>query len=222
MAKTQLTSNQISDSTITSGDIADNTVINSNLADMLQATLKGRAAAAGTGAPSDLTAAQVKTILSTEIANLIYPVGIVVTLGVSTNPNTLFGVGTWTAIAGQVIVGKAAAGTFVTLNATGGAETHTLASSEMPSHTHTQDSHNHTQDAHSHDVEGRNNSAFGTETKAAKSSSATGGAAVITTGARATTATNQATTATNQNTGGGGAHNNLQPYIVKYVWERTA
>jgi microcystin-dependent protein len=30
----------------------------------------------------------------------------------------------------------------------------------------------------------------------------------------ATTATNNATTATNQNTGGGGAHNNLQPYIV--------
>jgi microcystin-dependent protein len=30
----------------------------------------------------------------------------------------------------------------------------------------------------------------------------------------ATTATNQATTATNQNTGGGGAHNNLQPYVV--------
>lgn len=31
---------------------------------------------------------------------------------------------------------------------------------------------------------------------------------------QATTATNIATTATNQNTGGGGAHNNLQPYIV--------
>jgi microcystin-dependent protein len=31
---------------------------------------------------------------------------------------------------------------------------------------------------------------------------------------QATTATNQATTATNQNTGGGLAHNNLQPYIV--------
>jgi len=29
-----------------------------------------------------------------------------------------------------------------------------------------------------------------------------------------TTATNQNTTATNQNTGGGGAHNNLQPYLV--------
>jgi microcystin-dependent protein len=31
---------------------------------------------------------------------------------------------------------------------------------------------------------------------------------------RATTATNRATTATNQNTGGGEAHNNLQPYIA--------
>jgi microcystin-dependent protein len=28
------------------------------------------------------------------------------------------------------------------------------------------------------------------------------------------TATNQNATATNQNTGGGGAHNNLQPYLV--------
>ena len=29
-------------------------------------------------------------------------------------------------------------------------------------------------------------------------------------------------TATNQATGGDGAHNNLQPYIVAYMWERTA
>src|SRR5574343_269391 len=56
--------------------------------------------------------------------NLIYPVGIVITLGVSTNPATLLGVGTWTAIAGKVIVGLNGADTdFDTLNETGGAKT---------------------------------------------------------------------------------------------------
>ena len=37
-----------------------------------------------------------------------------------------------------------------TLGATGGTQTHTMSSAEMPSHTHTQDSHNHTQNAHGH------------------------------------------------------------------------
>jgi hypothetical protein len=67
----------------------------------------------------------------------IYPIGFVVTLGVSTNPNTLFGIGTWTAIAGKVIVGLDSGQTeFDTLNETGGAKTHTLSTSEIPSHAH--------------------------------------------------------------------------------------
>jgi hypothetical protein len=40
------------------------TVANAGLADMVQATIKGRAAAAGTGAVTDLTASQVATILA--------------------------------------------------------------------------------------------------------------------------------------------------------------
>lgn len=44
--------------------IAANAVLNAMLADMAQSTIKGRAAAAGTGDPTDLTAAQVKTILA--------------------------------------------------------------------------------------------------------------------------------------------------------------
>lgn len=72
------------------------------------------------------------------IMNLVYPVGFVVTLGVSTNPGTLFGVGTWTAIAGKVIVGIDAGQTeFDTLDETGGSKTHTLTESEIPAHTHT-------------------------------------------------------------------------------------
>src|SRR5688572_5901805 len=42
---------------------ANDQVANANLANMAQATIKGRASGAGTGDPTDLTAAQVLTIL---------------------------------------------------------------------------------------------------------------------------------------------------------------
>jgi hypothetical protein len=44
--------------------IAANAVSNTKMADMAQSTIKGRAAAAGTGDPTDLTAAQARTILN--------------------------------------------------------------------------------------------------------------------------------------------------------------
>ncbi len=121
------------------------------------------------------------------IMNFIYPVGIVVTLGVSTNPGTLFGVGTWTAIAGKVIVGIDGTQTeFDTLDETGGAKTHTLSTAEIPSHTHTYDRS---------DAPGSGGSGGGHGTH---TSTASGSA------------------------GGGEAHNNLQPYIVKYCWQRVS
>lgn len=88
-----------------------------------------------------------------------------------------------------------------------GVETHTLSTAEIPSHNHTQDSHNHTQNAHSHNFTGFNAGAAGlfggyqngNQTDAQATTS--------------TTATNNATTATNQATGGGGAHQNMQPTL---------
>jgi microcystin-dependent protein len=149
----------------------------------------------------------------------LLPVGSIVVLGVSTNPATLYGFGTWTAIEGKVLVGKAAAGTFNTLDGTGGAETHTLTTAEMPSHTHTQNSHNH--DHYQWLMNGAASSGahygFGYQSNTgslnSKSSYTTSGEVQF---------GNAPTTATNQNTGGGGSHNNLQPYIVKYMWQRTA
>jgi len=81
------------------------------------------------------------------------------------------------------------------LGGTGGAETHTLTVAQMPSHTHVQDSHTHSYTAPSGSV-----------------SAGSGGANAVDDASAGTTT--GATTATNQNTGGGGAHPNVQPSRV--------
>jgi len=131
-----------------------------------------------------------KKMTIANLLNAVYPVGSVVTLGVSTNPATLFGIGTWSAIAGRVIVGIDAGQTeFDTLDETGGAKTHTLSTAEMPAHTHT--------------VSGYSPNSGGTATLQGSPAGAD-------------------VTVTTSSTGSGDAHNNLQPYIIKYVWQRTA
>lgn len=121
----------------------------------------------------------------------LMPVGTIVVLGVSTNPNTLYGFGTWSQISGRVIVGQDSSQTeFDTLNETGGAKTHTLTESEMPSHNHTY-------------------------TRADADGYTYGGGPL-------TLVRNSQSIQNTGNRGGGQAHNNLQPYVVKYMWQRTA
>lgn len=146
-----------------------------------------------------------------------WPVGSVFISVVSTNPNTLLGYGTWTAFAtGRTLVGIDTGQTeFDTVEETGGAKTHTLTTSEMPSHTHTQDAHNHgiTDPGHTHSIDVRAGvGASNLISRTASSSTTTSNTNSATTGITINNAT-----ATNQNTGGGAAHNNLQPYIVVYM-----
>jgi microcystin-dependent protein len=236
---------------------------------------------AGTAAPTGYLLCQGQSVSTTTFAALFAAIGYNYGgSGESFNvPN----------LQNRVPVGRGT-GTFGSLNATGGAETHTLTTAEMPSHTHVQNSHNHTQDSHNHTQNAHGHSAssgdagshshtastntagahthsgsashnhvyyFGQSVRRAAGTStgeiqntiksvvnsettdasfhtnvsAGGHTHTVTVDAggshshtvsvanataenQATTATNQATTATNQNTGGDGAHNNLQPYIV--------
>jgi len=168
-----------------------------------------------------------------------WPVGSIY-IGVnSTNPADLFGGGTWERFGnGRVLVSQDPNDVqFDGALEVGGAKTHQLTAAEsgMPGHNHLQNAHNHDSSGHSHAVlnpgtggEGTVGSAsalfrFGTpgdgnSTYAPAGSVYGGTSAHVTDPNIAATATNQAAPAQNA----ASAHNNLQPYIVVYMWRRTA
>lgn len=163
-----------------------------------------------------------------------WPLGSIFASIADTDPALLMGFGVWQSVgAGRCLVGFDGAQTeFDSLEKIGGAKTHTLATAEMPSHTHAQDPHNHTQDAHTHlqnphsHVQNAASAATGpnvgsTPDTSTNTSVASGySTAAATAVNQSTTATNQPATAVNQSTGGGAAHNNLQPYLVVRFWKR--
>jgi hypothetical protein len=139
------------------------------------------------------------TITNSSIISLsdVYPVGsIYINASDGTNPGTLLGFGTWVAFgAGRVPVGIDAGQTeFDTAGEVGGAKTHTLTLSEIPSHRH---------EVGSKDSSAGDGGAFNEEF-VEQYGDTTNGPAVPT-----------------SYQGGGDAHNNLQPYIVVYMWKRT-
>lgn len=101
-----------------------------------------------------------------------------------------------------------------TLGTTGGAQTHTLTESELASHTHTQNAHNHgiTDPTHRHAIVTKDYAGgFANEPLTKGLYGSTG--STVTEYAATGISINNAT-ATNQNTGGGAAHNNMQPTIL--------
>ena len=136
--------------------------------------------------------------LSNQISNIgsitfddIYPVGSIYMSVNSTNPRTLFG-GTWTQLKDRFLLG---AGSTYTNGSTGGEASHTLTVNEMPSHSHAQ----YVTVGSGGSLSANCDYDSYVSGKARKSSQ--------------NVSTDPA--------GGGNSHNNMPPYLVVYMWERT-
>lgn len=123
----------------------------------------------------------------------LYPVGFIFISITSTNPGTALGFGTWVAFGeGKVLVSLDSGDSdFDVAEETGGAKTHTLTAGET---------------------------AVLAGTVPSQDANQGGTAAFVQQGDGAG---NKSTVATTVNSGGGGAHNNVQPYIVVFMFKRT-
>ena len=130
-----------------------------------------------------------------DVLDKVYPIGSIYMSVNNVDPASLFG-GTWVQIQDTFLL---SAGSSYTAGSTGGEATHTLTVNEMPSHTHT----------FKKPVLVYHTSGDGT---------INGGSYNVWIGSdRAGTGQNQV-----NNTGSSQAHNNMPPYLVVYMWKRTA
>ena len=139
--------------------------------------------------------------VASAVKNALYPVGsIYVNATNNANPGTLLGFGTWSAFgAGRVLIGD---GGGFSAGSTGGS-----ADAIVVSHTHSI-----TDSGHQHNIP--------TVPSGIDGSNAIGNSPFAST---LTKTTNTATTGISINsTGSSGTNANLQPYIVVYMWQRTA
>lgn len=139
------------------------------------------------------------------LGNLFFPVGSVYITYTNQNPGNFLG-GTWTQFGqGRTLIGQGtgndgSTSMSFTAGSTGGEYNHTLTTNEIPSHNHTLYFDN-----------GQVAKLWQISTRFSSGSQS----AIVSYG----TSNNYPQIA---NTGGGGSHNNIQPYITVYFWRRTS
>lgn len=144
-------------------------------------------------------------VLATKQA--LYPVGSIYTNATNnTNPATLLGFGTWAAFGtGRALVGIDATQTeFDVLGETGGSKTHTLTIAQMPLHSHNISLEFGTNTNLNVGYPGQYNQVRAANGAVYNGNNSSGDSNVM------------------SGNGGGQAHNNLQPYVVVQMWQRTA
>lgn len=158
------------------------------------------------------------------VAGAIYPIGSIYMSVSPTNPSEYFG-GTWVAWgSGRVPVGiNTDDSNFGTVEKTGGASTVALTAAQMPSHSHDKGT-----------LAADGNGSHGHNLNLTKAGWGVDGASnkVVVDSTGYTALTNVGTawagyhghtiSGSTASAGSGNAHSNLQPYIVCYMWKRTA
>lgn len=136
-----------------------------------------------------------------------FPVGGIYISIASTNPSSIWAGTTWEQFAaGRTLVGlDTSDADFNTVGQTDGEKEHTLTTDEIPAHGHGM--------AHNHSYTGPNTGSWKTGTNGKSHTWCTSAGGKTSGGASKTTT---------DNAGGGSAHNNLQPYIVVYMWKRVS
>jgi hypothetical protein len=197
------------------GTSGDNFTVGGNLTVTGTSTLTGNVTAPTQSSSDNSTKVATTAFVTTALAT-IYPIGSIYSSTVSTNPNTLFGFGTWVAYgAGRVLIGN---GSGFTAGNTGGS-----ADAIVVSHTHTATvattslTGTITNQYTAGDTNGTTTGVFsqtninvdgdGGETRPGRTISFDG---------------SHTHTATNSTEGSSGTNANLQPYVVVYMWNRTA
>ena len=139
-------------------------------------------------------------------SNCPFPVGGVYISIASTNPSSIWAGTTWEQFAkGRTLVGlDTSDSNFNTAGQTAGEKTHTLTTNEIPAHGHGM--------AHTHSYTGPNTGSWKVGTSKAHTWCTSAGGKT----------SGRASKSTTDNAGGGAAHNNLQPYIVVYMWKRVS
>ncbi len=146
------------------------------------------------------------------VAQVLFPVGAIYSATVSTNPATLLGFGTWTAFgAGRVLIGAGTGGgATYTAGSTGGSK-----DAITVSHTHTATTTS-TDSGHNHFI---GNTGSGIGNAGGGNASVIGAAQTV---ATTTNTANITSTTTIASAGSSGTDANLPPYVVVYMWQRTA
>lgn len=146
-------------------------------------------------------------------ADLVFPIGSIYTSVSSTNPGTSLGYGTWVAFGtGRTIVGLDSTDTdFNTVEETGGAKAVSAVVGNHASHTHSVDVGNTTSGAPSATETVDNVGSGSTVSVASATHNHDVDPASVTSGNESATLTHSIT-----------ATSVVQPYIVVYMWKRTA